>query len=61
MKSKRATKETGIVFSSIVTTMKANIHEITVIHFAEVTNICRAASVIPLPPASSVTHVVTQS
>jgi len=61
MKSKRATKEAGTRISCIATAIEANTHEILSINFARPTNLRPAAGVIPVPLASSVIWVVTQS
>ncbi|HVR24897.1 MAG TPA: hypothetical protein VMU26_16425 [Candidatus Polarisedimenticolia bacterium] len=60
MKSKPATKETGARISCIATAMKADTHEIPISNFASDRHM-PTARVIPLPLASSVIGVVTQS
>jgi hypothetical protein len=61
MKSKRATKETGTRISCVATAMKANTHKIPTGNFARRLTHAGPVSVIPVPFASSVICVVTQS
>jgi hypothetical protein len=61
MKSKPATKETGAGIYCTATAMKPNPYEIPILTFARRRTDAGAASVIPVPLASSVIWVVTQS
>jgi len=61
MNSKRATKETGTRIYRVATAMNANTHEIPSIDFLRRLARAEPVSVIPVPLASSVIDVVTQS
>jgi len=54
-------KRQALVISRIRHCEDANTHEIPIIKLREATKTCPAASVIPVPLASSVISVVTQS